>query len=179
MTLELTNDRRLSEWAFVFEEVAKGSAKRGFSDALNKASDKSRTQVRRALVRQSGMPYRSVAAGMHTVRSRPETLEYRIEQDGNEQNVNLFRARYTRRGVSAAPWGARQVFEGTFIVPRYGRKVFRRMTDDRFPLRQVWGPNIAREILRDEPPRRWQEVLGDLEWQVQNQFRRLLAGGFR
>jgi hypothetical protein len=159
--------------------VQQGSAKRAFSDALNKSADKSRTQVRRALVQQSGMPYRSVAAGMHTVRSRPNTLQYEIQQDGSETNANLFRARQVRAGVSAAPWGARQVFEGTFIVPRYGRKVFRRMTDDRFPLREIWGPNIAREILKDEPPRRWQEVLGDLQPQIENQFARLMAGGFR
>ncbi|ACI92705.1 conserved hypothetical protein [Afipia carboxidovorans OM5] len=127
-----------------------GQAAVVMSRALNHEGDKGRTQVKRVLVKQTGIKYGLIHKAMRTVYSTPATLTYTLVARGDETNIALFGARQGKRGVSAAPWGRRHVFKSTFIVGRYGGKVYKRIGPARFPLKQVFGPNIARELLKGE-----------------------------
>lgn len=120
------------------------------SRALNHEGDKGRTQVKRALVRQTGIKFGMVNKAVKTIRSSPATLTYTLEARGDETNIALFGARQRKKGVSAAPWGKRRIFKHSFMVPAYGDKVFVRKGAARFPLKPLFGPNIAREIVKDE-----------------------------
>ena len=72
--------------------------------------------------------------------------------------LKYFGARETRRGVSAAPFGSRQVFSGTFIKPgrfpnritmKKGGQVFERAGMSRFPIdKQKSGVVIPNEMVK-------------------------------
>ncbi|PZU95557.1 MAG: hypothetical protein DI527_00685 [Chelatococcus sp.] len=119
--------------------------------ALNHESDKARTQIKRSLAQITGIKPSMISVGFSTRRATASNLTYEFRQRGSETNLNLFRARQGARGVSAAPWNVRRVFPGTFMVPAYGNKVYERSGDKRFPLSPLYGPNLAREIVKGEP----------------------------
>jgi hypothetical protein len=120
------------------------------SRSLNHEGDKGRTQVKRALVRQTGIKYGQINSAVKTIRASAASLTYTLEAKGDETNISLFGARQGKRGVSAAPWGKRRVFRSTFVVAGYGSRTFKRTGKARFPIKPVYGPNIARELLKDE-----------------------------
>lgn len=127
--------------------------------AVNRAGDQSRTQVRRALTKQTGLPRKTIVKAVRIKRSSPGTLVYRMRAAGGDVGLKYFKARETRKGVSAAPFGKRQVFASTFIkgarfpnrVPiGMGGHVFQRASDDRFPIEKVTsGVIIPNEMVKD------------------------------
>lgn len=126
--------------------------------ALNHESDKARTQIKRALAQQTGIKPSLVSIGFSTKRATASDLTYVFRQRGGETNLNLFRATQGAKGVSAAPWNVRRVFPGTFTVPRYGNKVYQRSGDKRFPIAPLYGPNLARELVKGQPRAEFEAV---------------------
>lgn len=201
--IALLGDHAIVEFEQALQELGTRAAARAMSDGLNKAGDKGRTPVKRALVRVTGIKYGQINKNFRTVRSRPETLQYEMIQSGFETNLNLFSARQLRKGVKARPWNQAQTFPGTFIVPRYGNKVFQRTNaggnrqvspaampegarpmaaprepSSRFPIRQLWGPNLAREIVKGEPEKVFHDSTKGVTEQIGKQIQRRLGFGF-
>jgi hypothetical protein len=143
-------DRIMQRFGNQLGALGDGLARRVMMRTLNHEGDKGRTQVKRALVRQTGIKYGLINKAVGTVRATPVLLEYVLKATGDETNLNLFNARQGKRGVNAAPWGRRQIFEHAFMVPAYGYRVYVRTGDDRGPLKALFGPNIARELVKDE-----------------------------
>ena len=100
--------------------------------ALNHEVDKGRTQIKRTLVKQTGIKYGAVDKAMATVRATPATLTYTLGARGDETNIAWFGGVQRRKGVSAAPWNKRRIFARSFIVPRFGR-AFIRTSKKRLP----------------------------------------------
>ena len=121
---------------------------------LNHEGDKGRTQVKRALVKQTGIKYGAIDKAMATIHSTPATLTYRLKARGEETNIAWFGGVQRGKGVSAAPWNKRRIFAHSFIVPRFGRAFLRRSMQ-RLPIRGVYGPNIARELVKDSSAAAW------------------------
>jgi hypothetical protein len=119
------------------------------SRAINHTGDKARTQVTRALVKQTGLKYGRVKETIRTFPASFTRLLYRIVSRGGYVSLKEFGARQTSEGVSAAPWSRRRVFAHTFIVPSMGGHVFERTTSKRFPLRKLWGPAVPAELVKD------------------------------
>jgi len=68
--------------------------------------------------------------------------------------LSEFSARQRKDGVSAAPWGTRRVFKQAFIATSLSGHVFVRETHGglrvgRLPIRELFGPAIPRELLKD------------------------------
>ncbi|MCB8835951.1 hypothetical protein [Aurantimonas sp. VKM B-3413] len=83
--------------------------------ALNHTGGKAKTQVIRALTKQTGLKRKTI---VRAVKVRPATagrLEYTMASSGGDIALKYFDARETRAGVSAAPFGRREVFPHTFI----------------------------------------------------------------
>jgi hypothetical protein len=59
--------------------------------------------------------------------------------------------------VRAKIWGRAQTFRSAFVVKRYGGGVFKRTGKSRFPIEQLWGPSVPKEMLRDEAYEAWTE----------------------
>jgi hypothetical protein len=83
-------------------------------------------------------------------KSTPDDLEYIITISGEFQPLSEFDPHQTSGGISARPWGERRVFPGTFEIPTAGERVFVRAGRERLPIRELWGPSLAREFKRGQ-----------------------------
>ena len=117
-------DQVLTRFGNRLAALGEGQARTAMARALNHEGDKGRTQVKRALVKQTGIKYGAVDKAMATVRSTPATLTYTLSA-GDETNIAWFGGVQRRKGASAAPWNKRRFFARSFIVPRFGRAFIR------------------------------------------------------
>lgn len=126
--------------------------------AVNRAGDTARTQVRRQLAKQTGLKYKVIKRALKIKRSSWSTLEYRITARGGDIALKYFGARETSKGVSAAPFGKRKVFPGTFIKagwwphrvvkPGWNGHVFKRVGSSKLPIeKQESGVVIPTEMV--------------------------------
>lgn len=175
MQVVIVGDKIAERFGDRLKSVAEKDAKRVFARALNRGGDQARTAVRRSLVAQTGIKYGMIHRAVTNERATPASLAYSLIAVGSETNLSLFGARQGRRGVSAAPWKKRRVFKSTFIVPGYGGKVFKREGSERGPLEALWGPNIAREIVKEPTVLEWQKVGPFVLARVQHELSRLFG----
>ena len=118
-------DQVLARYGNALAALGEGRVRTALSRALNHEGDKGRTQVKRALVKQTGIKYGAVDKAMATIRATPATLTYTLKARGDETNIAWFGGVQRRKGVSAAPWSKRRIFGTSFIVPRFGRAFIR------------------------------------------------------
>ncbi|MUZ63495.1 hypothetical protein GOZ98_12165 [Agrobacterium vitis] len=98
--------------------------------AVNHTGDKALTQVSRTLAKQTGLPYGVIkealkvrkATGTGISRETGEivsftdaSFNYTITARGGNIALKYFKARETQAGVTAAPFGKRQLYAGTFM----------------------------------------------------------------
>ena len=124
--------------------------------AVNHTGAKALTQVRRALVKQTGLKRKTIVKAVKATKAFNGS-DYVIKTSGGNIRLKHFGARETRRGVSAAPWGKRRVFPGTFIKGgrfpgrrdlAMGKQVFIRDGQARAPISvQRSGLHIADELV--------------------------------
>ena len=167
-------DQVLSRFGNQLGALGGGLARTVMARALNHEGDKGRTQVKRALVRQTGIKFGMVNKAMKTVRASANMLTYVLEAKGDETNVSFFGARQGKRGVSAAPWGRRQVFKSTFMIAGYGGRTYKRTSGNRFPIKAVYGPNIARELVKNETAAAFRNASGGIADRVAHEIARVL-----
>lgn len=118
--------------------------------ALNRTIERARTQVTRALREQTGLKFGTIRAATSILKAGPGSLHAELRAKGGYTSLKEFGARQTKKGVSAAPWGRRQVFDGTFIVRRYGGHVYKREGARRFPIQKLYGPAIPVEMVKGQ-----------------------------
>lgn len=160
MRIVIRADDHLAQYGNQLGALGGGQAARLMAMALNREGDKGRTRVRRAVMEQTGIRSHQLTKAIRTKRAGPGRLAYEIEAKGAETNISMFGLKVTwRQGsamgqirmlqtVSAAPWNTRRVFPGVFSIKRFDYKVFKREGKGRFPLKPVFGPNLAREIVK-------------------------------
>lgn len=83
--------------------------------ALNRTGDMARTQVVRALAKQTGLPQKTIRKAVKVKRSSWQSLEYTLSSSGGDVSLKYFKARETRKGVTAFVRGERELFAGSFI----------------------------------------------------------------
>jgi hypothetical protein len=155
MRLVITaSDQVLARYGNELAALGEGEARTAMSRALNHEGGKGRAQVKRALAKQTGIKYGAVNQAMATVRATPATLTYALKARGDETNIAWFGGIRRRKGVSASPWNKRRIFARSFIVPRLGR-AFVRTSKSRLPIRPLYGPNLARELVKDSSAGAW------------------------
>ena len=90
---------------------------RGFSMAINRTGRKGFTQVKRAVSKQAGLTQKKTIryGNINQQFANPGKLAHKIISTGGEVPLKAFKARETRKGVKASPFGKRQLFDGTFI----------------------------------------------------------------
>jgi hypothetical protein len=166
-------DQVLARYGNQLAALGEGQARTAMSRALNHEGDKRRTQVKRALVKQTGINYGAVDKATATVRATPATLTYTLKARGDETNIAWFGGVQRRKGVSASPWNRRRIFTRSFIVPRFGR-AFMRTSRNRLPIRPLYGPNLARELLKDSSAAAWQSGIANIVARVGHEIGRML-----
>lgn len=174
----------------VLAAIGDTDTKRAIVRALNHTGSKAYTQVKRAMVGQTGMPYGVVNKGVkrklaHTgsASGTGGSMEFVIIGTGKPLSLKYFKARQTRKGVSAAPWNVRRIFPGTFNtggsfekgrVSVLGGHVFKRTSAKRGPLEKLYGPGIANELIKDEVKATFERVASELPDRLSHEIERLL-----
>ncbi len=158
-------DQAFERFGNALGALGDGQARVVMSRALNHEADKARTLVKRTLAKQTGIRYGRVDGAIRTKRSLPSTLTYMIEARGDETNIGAYKAMQRQKGVSAAPWNMRRIFPHTFLLKAVagiqgavgvsndsgGRLIaFVRIGKGRRAIRPVFGPNLARELVKAE-----------------------------
>lgn len=123
--------------------VLGAEAPKAVNRALNRAGDMAQVQVVRTLAKQTGLPAKTIRKAVKVKRATWDDMTYTMRSAGGDVSLKYFKPRETRKGVSAAPFGQRQLFEGSFIrgghFPRrvllnMGGHVFRRDGLARLPI---------------------------------------------
>ncbi len=133
-------DQIMQRHGAAFEKLGAGGTKKVLRLALNRAGQQAKTGVTRALVPQTGLKGATIRKAVKrvSVNSSADDLSYTLMTKGGNIRLKYFKARETRRGVSAAPWNQRQVFASTFQragwwrsgrvdKPNWNRQVFERV----------------------------------------------------
>ena len=155
---------------------------RNFDDAgrraLNHTGDKARTVVKRTLAKQVGVTQADLVkyGALEIKRASYGRLSYEMGTTGRHIPLKAFGARQTRKGVSAAPWGKRRTFPHTFAVSSMDGHVFKRVGSGRFPIKKLWGPNVAAEMLKKPTRTAWEGVAKDLPARVEHEVRVITSG---
>lgn len=184
-------DRRdLDRYGNSLTALAAGDGRKAMVRALNHQGAKAFTQVKRTMVRQTGIPYGLITKGLRQKKAYAGSgsgngaiLEHTIIGTGKPLSLKYFKARQTEAGVSAAPWNKRRIFGGTFNTGGSflkGRKViagghvFSRVGRGRLPLDKKFGPGIAPELVKDQVALAFKGVAFGLPARLDHEIRRLL-----
>lgn len=121
---------------------------------LNEAGDKTRTQVQRALQKQTSLVrYSSVTKRVRTARAFPGGLSYQIVVAGKPPTKpDEFRTRVTTGpggGVTIIMWGVAHKFKRSF-QQKFKLGLRARLGLARDKIRGFDGPNLAKEAVKDE-----------------------------
>ncbi|GLK71278.1 hypothetical protein KHC23_10910 [Ancylobacter dichloromethanicus] len=168
------NDAVLLRFGTRLSALGATETKAVMKSALWRGGNLARTQVKRALVKQTGIKYGLIDKAMQTkFRDTPHLL-YELEATGDETNLNLFGAIQRKKGVSARPWNQRRTFKGSFFA--YNGRVYRRLTEKRGPIKPLYGPNIGRELVKDYSLRAWEAFPPSLVKRVEHEIQRRIKG---
>lgn len=85
-----------------------------FRRAVNHVGDRLRTKLTRTLAGQTGLPYRTIRRAIKVTRANYGSLDYAMRTQGGDISLKYFKARETRAGVTASPFGRRRLFAGDF-----------------------------------------------------------------
>ncbi len=149
---------------------------------VNTANNRVYTQVKRSLAKQVGAPQRKVIerGAVRKVPAKGTYLNAKIIARGGWMPLKDFGARQTNKGVSAAPWGKRQLFSHTFLVKAFGDNVFVRSGAERYPLKKLMGPQVSQEMVQGDTARVFQDIAArTLKQEVERQIEGLASGAFR
>jgi hypothetical protein len=143
-------DQTRIRYEAMVQRVGDGNATLAFSRALNHEGRKSFTAVKRALRKQTDIPPGIISAAMKFKSSSRTNLRTIISGSGNELPLSLFRPAQFSYGVRVKVWGKHQIYRSAFIIAKYGGNVFHRTSKKRLPIRQMFGPSIPKEMVKDE-----------------------------
>lgn len=83
---------------------------------VNQVGNRSKTQVIRALTKQTGLPRKTIVEAVGNPNTaKPGKLSYEMTTRGGDIRLKYFNAKEIRKGVSATPLGKRTLFEGAFM----------------------------------------------------------------
>jgi hypothetical protein len=141
-------------------------------NGLSDGGDKVRTKVRKALKTQTNVKkYGTITSRVQGAR---RGLSYVITGEGKGLPIDEFPVS-APGSVSASPWGVMRKFKRSFV--RAGKFVAR-LSSKRFPVRRLYGPSIAKEIVKDQSLAAFEAgVRTDIVPEIDKRLARLLSGG--
>lgn len=120
--------------------------------AVDEVGNKTKTQVIRAVSKQAGVKVGRARGVIHSAQAMGTgSGAYTITARDVTMSLKEFSPRQTSKGVSAKPWNVKRVFPHTFFGP-HGH-VFVREGKAQLPIKKLWGPNIPKEMVKDQAER--------------------------
>ena len=123
------------------------------ADGLNEGGRLVFTKVRQGLREQvNPKAYKTITLRTYPMSANPGSLVYTIVVKGKPTPIKEFQVRRTGGGVWSSPWGVGRVFARSFqeksASGAYKPGVWRaRVTSEHLPIRPLFGPNLAKEML--------------------------------
>lgn len=170
-------------------------ARKVMNRAINRTGDMARTRVRKALVKQTGLPSRYIGQKLKqgTSRSNWGNLTYRINVRGGDIPLHFYKPRETRSGVTARLPEGKKLFPGAFMkaghfpirrrvtVAKFHGNVFEPIGGTRHwgrPIKKVdSGISFPKELVSGESAKAWDEVARTkLPERVSHEISRLTKG---
>jgi hypothetical protein len=158
------------------QRVGSGLAKTVFSRAMNTEGRKSYVAVKRAVAKQTSIKVGDVARSMSFKGARPNALETRVIGKGRHFPLSYFGAKQFSFGVRAKVWGEFHKYPHAFVVKAYGGNVYKRLSAKRFPIKQLWGPAIPVEMVKDETLASWQRGVPDVSKEAMRLLGLMISG---
>ncbi|MCG6115090.1 MAG: phage tail protein [Mesorhizobium sp.] len=115
LVLGWQNEEGIARFADALRSLGDARFRTVGARVVNRTGDMARTQVRRNLTKQTGLQRRTIVKAVRVTRANTASMVYVMRAKGGDVSLKYFKARETRRGVSAAPFGQRKVFASTFI----------------------------------------------------------------
>lgn len=121
--------------------------------ALNRSAVTTRTFMQRAVADDTNLGSRDVAKQMRVDEATQQRLTSRVIISGKRIPLADFKARQTRRGVSADTGGGRKVYPGTFLATMKSGHlgVFARRGKARLPIDERYGPSLPHVFQKHVP----------------------------
>jgi hypothetical protein len=151
-----------TQWKNLEARVAKAgsNAPKALMRAINHTGKKATTQMVRALADQTGLKIKTTRKALKTKTASGPGGAFTISSKGGNIRLKFFKAKETRKGVSASPWNKRRTYAGVFMrggrFPKrvdlgLGGATVKRAGSARYPLKTVksglWLPT---EMVRDK-----------------------------
>ncbi|WP_316173561.1 MULTISPECIES: hypothetical protein [unclassified Bradyrhizobium] len=154
--------------------LAAGGGRQALQEGLSDGGDKVRTKVRKAMRAQTNpLKYETITS---RVDGKRFGLAYIIKGDGKKTPIALF-PHSVAGAVTAAPWGVSRTFKRSFVRPDTGA-LSARTTSKRFPVRKLYGPNMAKEVVKGQSLAAFEVgVSTDVLPAIERRLARLLAKG--
>lgn len=143
MKVICTIDPVLSRYAAKIAALGDGEAHRIMSTSLTWGGDKLRNLMAQAEAAQTNLPMKTLDAALDGGMMLG-SLTYLVRSRGGNVRLKYFGAREEGDGVSAAPWGFRKIYSGSFMMA--GRAGARRMVPS-------WNGQVLRRV--DPTNKRW------------------------
>jgi hypothetical protein len=150
--------------------------------ALNRVGDQLYTRTIKVVAKQVGTTQRSIRKYMIKKRVfAGARAVYRIVGEAPAMSLKEFSPRQTPQGVSAAPWGHRRIFKHSFISAALGGHVFVREIHGggragRLPIRKLWGPVLANELVRGGMEEEHKRATEELSNRIAHEIDAILQG---
>lgn len=126
-----------------------GPGAKAVSMAINRGVDRVFTRLKRFIVGWTGLSATTVAAGMRKRRAWPSHLQGAVVIQARHHKIDsVFNAAWggpSTAGGTHDAWNNPQLAKGSFMVKGVLKT---RTTAARFPIKSLWGPNPAREVMR-------------------------------
>ena len=154
--------------------VGRKKANLAFSRALNRTGRPTFTAVKRALRKQSDIHRTIIDASVTFKPATSATLQTAITGTGPYLPLRLFGARQFAYGVRAKVWGKHQQYRSAFIVRKFAGGAYKRLTSRRFPIRQLYGPSVGKELVKDQSLATFEASMPDVSARALHELKRLL-----
>lgn len=117
--------------------------------AINKGVDRLFTAMKRDIVKWTGIPSAVVGSGMHKQGANAGNFSGAVVVHGKHYKINgMFNAAWggpSTPGGTHDAWNNPQTAQHSFMI---GGTLKTRTTNKRYPIKSLWGPNPAREVIR-------------------------------
>lgn len=153
-------DDVMKRWGRDLSKLGSRSAvHRVIARAANYEGRKAYTRVKRVLRKQTSIPAKVVNANTRFIPATTAGGAIQVMITGSGKGISLkeFGARQNARGVTARVWGKAKQFPGGFMGPRPGAiaaklkgHAFHRTSKKRHPIKKMFGPGIAKELIKDQ-----------------------------
>ena len=157
------------------------------SRAINRTGSMARTQVVRALAKQTSLPQKILRKAVKVRKATPDRPAYELSASGGDVALKYFKPRETRPGVVAIVRGRKTLFEGAFIMGgsfasgrvqlRLGGHVFLRTGGRTQFERLKSGVYIGAEMVEGASAQAFERVVADvLPRRLEHELDRALGG---